>query len=112
MPEQRKARMTERICSSRTCPAPASRRLFQLAVGAATLVLRCRAHRRAFGRATGGMNGTVFIPGWLAVENVQNRAIRHRFPGTPANGSREQAFELHKIIDLGADVVEVMFGDL
>jgi hypothetical protein len=68
-------------------------------------------------RAADGSNGAGFIPGWRAAwfarhQEYPESAIRHRFPRTSGNGFREQPFELREILDLGANVVEVMFCDL
>src|SRR5262249_25643221 len=50
--------------------------------------------------------------GSLGIEDIQNRAVRYRFPRAPGDGFRQQPFELREILELGANVIEVMFGDL
>src|SRR5258708_18488487 len=113
--------MTERICSLGTCSAPALRRSFSTRCGGGHTCssMLLFTDRRSVGTAEpqAALTELCSFPagspfGSLHIENLQNRAIPHRFPGTPDNGSRKQPFELHKIIDLGTDVVEGMFGDL
>jgi|SRR5262249_34397131 len=50
--------------------------------------------------------------GSLGIEDIENWAVRHRFPRTLGDGFSQQPFELREILELGANVVEVMFGDL
>src|SRR5262249_30068292 len=63
-------------------------------------------------RATDGPLIDARVFDTLNIEYIQHRTFRCDFPRALGDGFRQQAFQPFQVVELGADIFEMMRGDL